>query len=181
LGKTNIVLTGFMYAGKTTVGELLATLTGKQFVDTDALIERDAGKKVTEIFAEDGESGFRRLERQAVDDAAAARDQVIALGGGAVIDPTNVEHLKASGVIYYLEIDADEVARRAVEASGRPLLEGKDPTETSRLLQSREEYYMRAADVTMEAVGREPADLADEIARDFNSRSTDGEGEAIHG
>jgi len=181
LGKTNIVLTGFMYAGKTTVGGLLAAMTGKRLIDTDTLVERDAGKSVSEIFAEDGEGRFRKLEREAVARAAAAPDQVIALGGGAVIDPGNVDRLKANGVLYYLKIDSDEVARRSANSPGRPLLEGKDAAQTRRLLESREEYYLRAADVIVEAAGREPADLAEEIDRDFNRRKTDGQGEVRGG
>src|SRR5258708_15535159 len=93
-----IVLTGFMCTGKSEVGRRLAARLGRVFVDTDQLVEREAGKSVAAIFADDGEPAFRARERDAVATAAARRDAVIAVGGGAVLDATNVARLRRAGV-----------------------------------------------------------------------------------
>src|SRR5215470_5572891 len=97
-----IVLMGFMGTGKSEVGRRLAQRLGRAFVDTDQLVEERAGKRVAAIFADDGEPAFRGLERTAVADAAARAGAVIAVGGGAVLDPENVRVLRAAGVLVHL-------------------------------------------------------------------------------
>ena len=175
MDKTNIVLTGFMYSGKSTVGELVAASTGKGFVDTDAMIESETGMAISEIFGGQGEDAFRKMERGAVERVSAGGEQVIALGGGAVMDEANIAMVRESGVVYYLKVDAGEVARRAAGSSGRPLLDGRSPEEVKRLLESRRDSYIRAADAIVETAGRSPAQIADEIARDFKmKKSRDG-------
>ena len=177
MDKTNIVLTGFMYSGKSTVGELVAASTGKGFVDTDAMIESETGKDIGEIFGGEGEDAFRKMERGVVERVSAGREQVIALGGGAVMDESNVAMVKESGVVYYLQVAAGEVARRAAGSSGRPLLDGRSPREVELLLESRRDSYTRAADVIVETAGRSPDEIADEIARDFEMKKSRDEGD----
>src|SRR5437762_10029536 len=116
-----IVLTGFMGTGKSGVGRRLATRLGRAFVDTDQLVERRAGKSVAAIFADDGEPAFRALERDAVATAAARGDAVIAVGGGAVLDATNLTRLRAAGVVVCLTAAAETILRRVGDASQRPL------------------------------------------------------------
>src|SRR5437867_10183399 len=97
-----IVLTGFMGTGKSEVGRRLARRLGRAFVDTDAMVEARAGKPVAAVFTDEGEPAFRRLERDAVADAAASGEAVVAVGGGAVLDPVNVATLRAAGVVICL-------------------------------------------------------------------------------
>src|SRR5689334_16191621 len=105
----NIVLTGFMCTGKSEVGRRLSKRLGRPFVDTDQLIEQRAGKTVAAIFRDDGESEFRAFEREAVAAAAEGEDTVIAVGGGAILDPTNVERLRARGIIVCLSANTDTI------------------------------------------------------------------------
>lgn len=177
MDKTNIVLAGFMYSGKSTIGELVARSTGRRLLDTDAMIERETGSKVSDIFAGPGEGVFRELERSAITRAAAGDGLVIALGGGALMDEANVEKVSGTGVIYYLDLDANEVVRRAAGSSSRPLLDGKSVAGVKRLLDGRRDAYLRAADAVVQTAGREPVDIADEIVRDFNQRKSRDQGD----
>src|ERR1700752_1096640 len=117
-----IVLTGFMGSGKSEVGRRLARRLGRAFIDTDELIEAHAGKSVASIFADDGEAAFRRLERDAVADAARRGEAVVALGGGAVLDPANVTVLRAAGVVICLTARPDAILARVGRGADRPLL-----------------------------------------------------------
>lgn len=173
-GKSNIVLCGFMASGKTTVGRILARVTGKEFVDTDEMVESGANKSIRDIFHEDGELYFRGLERDAVITVAGRDDQVVALGGGAVLDPENVRDLKRKGVVYLLGVSVEEAVRRAGEGYERPLL-GAEAEDAAILMRSREAAYVAAADVVIETDDRDPDDLARRIAGDFASRA----GEAL--
>ncbi len=85
----NVVLIGFSGTGKSSVGRALAKRIGWEFVDTDAEVERAAGKRIHQIFVEEGEEAFRRLEREALRDALSCAQRVVAVGGGAVVDPAN--------------------------------------------------------------------------------------------
>ncbi|MHB8895126.1 MAG: shikimate kinase [Candidatus Geothermincolia bacterium] len=171
MSKTNIILIGFMYAGKTTVGEAVAAATGKAFVDTDSLIEQKAGLTVEEIFGRDGEGRFREMERGVVSHVTGVGDQVISLGGGAVLDERNVRDSKRDGVIYFLEVSAPTVARRASRESGRPLLEGRTVDQIEEMMSERRGCYASAADVVVAADSREAGLIAEEIAADFHERS----------
>jgi shikimate kinase len=126
---------------------------------------------VSEIFAADTEAGFRDLERDVVGRVAREDGIVIALGGGAVLDPRNVEDAKRGGVIYYLEVTPEEVASRSEGTGVRPLLEGKGTGDIARLMEGRERYYLEAADVTVAAAGRDPGEVASEIISDFEART----------
>jgi shikimate kinase len=117
-----VILTGFMATGKTEVGRRLARLLGRPFVDTDGLVEAAAGRSVAEIFAAEGEAGFRTREREAVEKACAVPDAVIATGGGTLLDAENRRRLAAAGAIVCLSADAEEILRRVGDPSTRPLL-----------------------------------------------------------
>src|SRR5690606_37550659 len=121
----NIVLIGLMGVGKSTVGRLVAQRLHRPFVDTDVEIARAAGRSIAELFAEEGERGFRAREAERIRHVAALRGQVIAVGGGAVLDPSNVTHLRATGDLVLLDADPAELARRVAslpDAGCRPLL-----------------------------------------------------------
>ena len=160
----NIVLIGLMGAGKTTVGKLLAGMLGRPFVDTDAVIEHGAGTTVTQLFAEHGERHFRTLESAAVRQVAALRGQVIAAGGGAVLDPSNVTHFRSTGDIVLLDADPSLLAQRVGAGDGRPLLRDTDPAE--RLAQLRTERaaaYAGAAIHVVDTTDRTPAQVAEAV------------------
>jgi shikimate kinase len=149
---SNIALVGFMGAGKSTVGRLLAEKLKMGFIETDSLVEQKAGKSVEAIFKSDGEAAFRHIEAQAVADAAHSKNTVISCGGGAVLDPANVQRLKETSVLVYLKVEPDIVLKRVSGSRGvRPLLEGEDPSrKISDLLESRRKIYEDAADIEID-------------------------------
>jgi shikimate kinase len=160
------VLIGPPGAGKTTVGGLLAGLLGVGYTDTDVAIEAVAGKPVGDIFVEDGEPAFRELERAAVATALAGDgpEGVIGLGGGAVLDPAT-QALLAGHRVIYLETGFTELAKRVGRDKPRPLLIGINPRAQLRaLLEQRQPVYAGLARITVTTDGREPAEIAAEVA-----------------
>lgn len=142
----NIVLCGFMGCGKTTVGKLLAQSMDFQFVDMDAYIEEKAGKSVSDIFADEGEAAFRRMEQAACADLSRREGLVIATGGGALMQPGNREILAAGGLIVLLEVPPRTVARRLQDDHSRPLLDVEDKAgRIAELMAERLPIYRRAA------------------------------------
>jgi len=159
-----IVLVGFMGAGKTTVGHMLAEKLGLPFVDSDLIIESRSGRSVPEIFAADGEPAFRELERAAVAAELAEHDGVLGLGGGAVLDE-RTQGLLAGRPVVYLETSFAELAKRVGMDRPRPLLIGINPrAQLKTLLDQRRPVYSGLARLTVATDGREPADIAAEIA-----------------
>lgn len=161
IGRPNIVLTGFMATGKTTIGRLLAGQLGYEFVDTDHLIEDRCGQTIAEIFREKGETVFRAMEADIARELGDKEGLVIATGGGLVLYPANVAALRSPGRIFCLlatpEAILDRVSR---DASVRPLLEGPNPMERIMgLMKDREKTYMHFTQV--ETTGKTP----DEVVR----------------
>ncbi len=149
----NLVLVGFMGAGKSVVGKQLARRLRRPFVDTDQVVEARAGRRIAAIFATEGEPAFRALERAAVAEVASRRGQVVSTGGGAVMDPANMATLRASGLVVYLAARPETLAAR-VAGSDRPLLAGAtDPAARVREILERREAAYRAADVVIETDG----------------------------
>ncbi len=139
----NLVLVGFMGSGKTAVGKQAAAQLGLRFVDTDDLIEQRAGKTISAIFADDGEPHFRALERAVVQHVAATSDQVIATGGGVVLNPANISDFAATGVVICLWAEPEAILQRTATSRHRPLLE-QDADREKRLrelLAQREPLY----------------------------------------
>jgi shikimate kinase len=164
-----VVLIGPPGAGKTTVGAALAARLGVGFTDTDAIVEAAAGKPVSEIFISDGEPEFRRLERAAVKAALAAGQNgagpsVVGLGGGAVMDEHTQARLAGQRVVY-LETGFAELAKRVGLDRARPLLIGTNPrAQLKALLEQRLPVYDRLAWLTVSTDGRDPAEIAADIA-----------------
>ncbi len=158
----NVVLTGFMGTGKSTVGRLLAERLGYEFVDTDAVIESRHGP-IPLIFAEQGEERFRRLERDLADELAAQRGLVVATGGRMMLDAVNARTLAATGTVICLTATVETlVSRLTPELATRPLLADRDPHERiAALLVERAEGYARFPAVATD--GRSPGEIADEI------------------
>ena len=157
----HLVLIGLMGAGKSTVGERCASALGRSFVDTDRIVELNAGMTVAEIFSTQGEPAFRALERIVVADVSLSPEPlVIACGGGVALDPDNRRALRDHGVVVWLRADAQELGRRVGSGAGRPLLEnglggaGAAPAATlERLALLRAPAYEAAAHAIVDTDG----------------------------
>ena len=158
--KLNIVLVGMPSSGKTTVGKLVAEISGKKFIDTDAEIFNATGKTPAEIIETSGEKAFRNIETETVNKIAVGTGAVIATGGGAVLRGENVSALKANGVIFYVKRDLS-----LLSAENRPLSQSGG---IARLFGERKALYERAADFVVENDGKK-ADCANEIASIFKN------------
>lgn len=117
-----VYLTGFMASGKSTVGPILANTLGWNFYDLDGLIEIKSGKSVREIFERDGELAFRNLEKETLMEVSSLEKFIIALGGGTIIEPGNLEIIKSSGLLIYLESSPEETYKRVRFKRDRPAL-----------------------------------------------------------
>jgi len=157
------ILIGPPGSGKTTVGALLAARLGVGFTDTDADVAAAAGKPVSDIFVEDGEPAFRELERAAVAHAIDGRSGVVAVGGGAVLDPRTQAGLVGHTVVY-LETGFAAAAKRVGLSQARPLLIGNPRATLKILLDQRIPVYQRLATITVGTDDRQPADIAADIA-----------------
>ena len=158
----NIVLIGLMGSGKTTVGRLVAQMVGFKFIDTDHLISEAAGRGIPEIFASEGERGFRLRESAALRSLLGKRGCVIATGGGIVTQPRNLPILRHLGYIAWLEADPERLARRTSQNSSRPLLAGEeDPkAKLERLLAERKPLYKSVADLRIQTAELTPQETA---------------------
>ncbi len=149
--KANIILTGFSFTGKSAVGREVAQRLGWRFADSDDEIVALAGKGIPEIFAEDGERRFRALERQVLASICEKEDQVVATGGGAVVDPRNRELFSRCGVVVCLEAAPETIHKRLMAAQEayqtvRPLLAVENPLEHIRSLKAARQPFYDVAD-----------------------------------
>ncbi|MDU7338175.1 MAG: shikimate kinase [Clostridium sp.] len=171
----NIVLCGFMGSGKTTVGQVLAQKSGRAFFDLDQYIEQQEGKTVTQIFAEQGEEGFRKLETKAARKLSEQNNLIIATGGGAVLKEENVEILRKGGVLIHLDASLNAVEQRLNGLDDRPLLQRDDRQEFLRILYAKRiPLYRTAAHLSVNA-DYSPDDVCEQIlqkARFFFSKNT---------
>lgn len=139
-----LVVVGPPGSGKTTIGALVAERTGVAFRDTDADIEAAVGKPISEIFIDEGEEHFRALEGDAIAAALAGHDGVLALGGGAVLDPDTRKALLGQTVVY-LEVDVPDAVKRIGLNRDRPLLVGNPRAQLRALLDARRPLYEEVA------------------------------------
>jgi shikimate kinase len=166
---SNIALVGFMGTGKSTVGQLVAASLHFRFVDTDAMIEGMAGRKISEIFAEDGEPRFRELEREVVRRLAILEKTVIATGGGLIVNPENFESLRHHALIVCLWATPETIIKRVGHQTHRPLLRVEDPLDRVRaLLQERAPFY-RKADVLLSSDFRKPKEVASHVVHEYRA------------
>jgi shikimate kinase len=156
------VFVGTMGAGKTSVGQAVASRLGVPFADTDAIIEQRAGKPIPEIFFDDGEDAFRALERSAVADALESFDGVLALGGGAIMDASTRSLLNDHNVIW-LSVELSDAVKRVGLGAGRPMLDINPRATMKFLLDQRKPLYASVATHTVPTDGREIDDIAAEV------------------
>ena len=145
----NIFLVGFMGAGKTAVGKVLAVKTGYEYRDADKLAETEAGMTVTEIFAARGEEGFRELESEILAALAEGERQVVSTGGGSVTRPANFDAMRNGGVIVYLKASPETIYERVRHSKTRPLLQVENPFERIKELLSARAHLYGLADVSV--------------------------------
>ena len=144
---SNVFLIGPMGAGKTTVGSLLAKAMGREFFDSDAVLQERTGVTVSEIFEREGEQGFRRREREVIAELVQRKSIVLATGGGAVLDADNRRLLASRGTVIYLRVPLDAQLQHLRADRSRPLLQNGDPEEIlKRLSREREPLYRELCD-----------------------------------
>jgi shikimate kinase len=159
-----VYLVGMPGSGKSTVGREVAGRLGVPFVDLDEEIERRSGASVSQIFASDGEAGFRALEARALVDASRRDPSVVACGGGVVLEPANRVTLRNTGTCVYLNVPLGVLEERVEPAADRPLIRAEGDLE--RLLAEREGLYREFAAHVVDGSG-DPGEVADAIVEEL--------------
>ncbi len=164
-GGRTLYLTGMMGSGKTTVGKILARRLGASFVDTDRLVEKSEGHRVSTLFKQNGEAYFRGAEKKALKRLPKKSRLVVATGGGLPLDPDNRAHMRATGTVIYLRaapaVLAERLGRGGIRK--RPLLLEQGVAALARLAKEREKFY-RQADIIVPALGG-PDKVADAVMK----------------
>jgi shikimate kinase len=163
----NVYLIGMMGAGKSAVGRPLAEALGYRFLDADDALEQVAGRTIPEIFATDGEAGFRELETAVLGQIAGWHSLVVATGGGVVTKPENWGHMR-QGVVVWLDAPAPLLLQRLrADSTPRPLLQAGDPSaRLGELLAQRQPLYAQA-DLRVQQAGDSPAQVAQQVLTDL--------------
>lgn len=159
-----VYLVGMPGAGKSVVGEELAGMLGVPFIDLDAEIERAAGKRVTEIFEQDGEASFRALEAQTLVKAGTNDPSVIACGGGVVLEQANRIALRNTGAAVYLDVSLEDLEARVSPAADRPLI--RERGDLAKLLEQRGRLYREFAAHVVDG-GPTPRQVAEAIIEEL--------------
>ncbi|HWG74743.1 MAG TPA: shikimate kinase [Acidimicrobiales bacterium] len=169
---SRVLLIGMMGAGKSTVGNILAGRLGWPYLDSDAEIMRTTGMSVPEIFEARGEAAFRAEEARVLAEATTSSEPaVIAVAGGAVLDPDNRRRVQAAGLVVWLRADIATLAARVGAGAGRPLL-GDDPRGAlGRLYTERRDIYEKLADVTVDVDEHPPGEVADRVLAALHARA----------
>jgi shikimate kinase len=163
----NVALIGFMGTGKSSVGQLMASLLHFTFLDTDQVIETRTGLSIPEIFAQQGEAAFRDLESNLVLELAGVRRHVISTGGGLPIRADNLSNLKAHALVVCLWASPERIWERVRHQTHRPLLHAPDPLENIRTLLAARESFYRQADVLLNTELRSIREVALQAVHQF--------------
>ena len=159
----NIVLTGFMGTGKTTIGRALAKKLQMRLVDIDEEIEKEQKMSINDIFSRHGEPHFRDIETAMIQELSRDKNIIISTGGGAVLRDENMEALKENGIIFCLNATAETILERTGRSKDRPLLKVENPKEKiNELLAYRRPFYERAG-IMIETDGKTPLEVMQEI------------------
>jgi shikimate kinase len=165
----NVILVGFMGAGKSSVGRILARRLGRCFVETDEMITATEGRSIPEIFAEKGEAHFRALEDEAVRLLALKHGEVIATGGGLPCGEGRLQALRAVGTVVWLAGDFATLYERALRGGDRPMLRGKSREQAEALYEGRRPFYSQA-DLSVETTGLNPDQVAARVVAALSAR-----------
>ncbi len=178
LGRSNVFLIGPMGSGKTAVGRHLARLLDCPFYDSDQEVEQRTGADIPLIFEREGEAGFRRREREAIEELTRRHGIVLATGGGAVLNADTRRELAARGWVVFLDASVVQQAARAARTRHRPLLHDTDPmVRLADLMRVREPLYREIADLVISTNNRKVGSVAEHIAREYQAvRSLQGAG-----
>ena len=165
----NIALVGFMGTGKSTVGQMAASMLGFTFLDTDQMIEGKAKKRISDIFASEGEAKFREYESEVVAQLQEMTRTVISTGGGLVTNPENLASLKQHSLVVCLWCSAEAILRRVGHQTHRPLLRVENPLERIRTLLAERAPAYRQADVLLSSEFRKPREVATHVVHQFRA------------
>lgn len=163
----NIVLTGFMGCGKSTVAKILSRRLQLPVADTDDIIVEREKRPIKEIFSTSGEGYFREVEKNTVKELSKKDGLIISTGGGVVMDDENVRALRQNGIIFFLKISAKTAFARAGGTTGRPLMDGRSFDEIEKLLKSRTPKYEAASDEIIQADDLSAEQAAEKILKIF--------------
>lgn len=159
----NVILTGFMGTGKSSIGRLLAARLGYRFCDLDAVIVEQEGRSINEIFSSAGEEYFREVESATLQRILQQASQVVSTGGGAVIMQKNRDLMRKAGVVVNLVASPQSILRRLQNDDQRPLLrDSKSLEQVEKMLLERERFYSEA-DIRIDTNGKNVEDVAREI------------------
>jgi len=158
----NIVLTGFMGAGKTAVGRELSRLLNMELIDVDTEIEKSQRMSINEIFKKFGEPSFREMETEMIQKLSERKNVIISTGGGAVLKQENMDALRKQGIIVCFMATPETILKRTGHSSNRPLLKVEDPfARIKELLDFRRPFYEKA-DIMIDTEGKTPLQIAEE-------------------
>ena len=163
----NIYLIGMMGSGKSTVGKILAEKMELLFIDLDSEIEKTGGKSVSEIFNQDGEDHFRKLESEELKQYS---ESVVACGGGIILDEENRQYINENGVAVLLTASMDELFKRLSDSNNRPILPDENTEKAlTNLWLERKKYYLNTSDFLIETDGENPIEITNKIFSKINS------------
>jgi shikimate kinase len=163
---SNIILIGFMGCGKSSIGRRIALRLGYQFLDSDELISSRTDKSISELFASEGEAGFRIRETNELQSLAGSSRIVLATGGGSILNPLNREFLHQLGLVIWLHAEPEALFERASRSRKRPLLDVENPRHAFfSLLESRLSLYAGTADFKIDATGLSHEQTVEKILR----------------
>jgi shikimate kinase len=170
MSRTNIILTGFMGCGKTTVGRMLAKALDYDFTDTDQLIEERFGMTVQKIFATRGEKAFRDMESEIARELGGAEGMIVSTGGGMMLNGHNVAALSGNGRVFCLVATPEEIFKRisSDRENNRPLLQTSNPLERiSQLIKEREQSYRQFTQISTS--GKNPQEITQDLLAIFQA------------
>ncbi|MDP2277767.1 MAG: shikimate kinase [Nitrospirota bacterium] len=163
IGMKNIVLTGFMGTGKSEVSKKLSKILGWKVIDIDTEIEKSQNMKITEIFKQFGEPGFRDIETETIKKLSKNKNVIISTGGGAVLRQENIDALRENGVIICLTATPETILKRISNNNDRPLLQVEDPLKKIQELFSFRMPYYAKADIMIDTENKTPLEVVEEI------------------
>ena len=171
---SNLALVGFMGCGKSTVGRQVAGELHFEFVDVDTLIEAREGVSIAEIFSNEGERAFRKMECEVIAELADRKNLVIATGGGAILNPENITRLKQHALVVCLWANAETIHKRTKHQSHRPLLQQDDPLSIIRKMLAEREPHYKQADVIVNTELRPQREVAAQVLHQFGESKRGG-------